>query len=218
MTTVSKLGRIGLALVAAAGLSLAQDTQEKQNPQPQADRPHHHRQQASGTQTGTQPAVDPSHRRWNNSGFPQFLFDLAEKPAAEREKILQADAHFRSLPAERQQHVRDRIQHISEMTPDQRKKLRERYEVFHQLSPETREKVRSQIYPAWHALPDDRRKAMRAEFRELQKMAPADREKRFAQDSFTKQYTSDEQKLLKDTLSTLAPPEETAAAKKPPKQ
>ncbi len=221
---------VGLLLLAADSTSLpAQDRDRSQQPAapgaaqvaPQGPPP-------PGRRFGRPPEWGPRHRpgpgpgpggqfppgggppegmrpRWGGGPMPPFLFELAEKSPEEQERILQSHPRFSRLPPEAQQHIRERLKRISAMTPEERQQLRERFEIFHHLSPEARDKIREQVFPAWSHVAPERRRALMQEFRAMRGMTPEEREQRFAQDSFTKQFSAEEQQLLRQLLSLAVP-------------
>lgn len=138
---------------------------------------------------------------WRGGPLPPFLFMLAEKRPDEQERILMVSPRFREMSPVAQQEVREKLKHINAMNPQQRQQLRERFAIFHHLPPEARERIRTEIFPAWNRLPDQRRDAMMREFRILRPMRPAEREQRFVQDTFVKQFSTEEQQLLRQLIS-----------------
>jgi len=141
---------------------------------------------------------------WPGGPLPNFLFSLAGKRPEEQERILQKNPHFRQMSPREQEFVREKLKRLNAMTPQQRRDFRERFEIFHHLRPEAREQIRTQIFPAWTRLPAPRRQAMLQEFRVLSRMRPAQREQRFVQDTFIKQFSNEEQQLLRQLLSLTA--------------
>jgi hypothetical protein len=147
----------------------------------------------------------PPRPQWRGGPLPPFLFALADKPTAEQEQLLRASPRFRQMSPLEQQEIRERLRKISAMNPRQRKELRDRFEVFHHLSPAARDKIRADIFPAWNRLAPPRRDVMMREYRLLARMRPAERNQRFLQDTFVKQFSDDEQRLLRDLLSVTTP-------------
>lgn len=145
---------------------------------------------------------DPGGRRhWTGRHLPPFLFELAEKPPEEQERILQANPKFRNLPTEEQERVRRHLKRLSAMTPEERQRFRERFEIFHGLPPEARDKIRNELFPAWNRLPAERRPALLAEFRVLRRLTKQEREQRFAREEFSRQFNPEEQQLLRQLIS-----------------
>ncbi len=146
------------------------------------------------------PGATPG-RHWPGGPFPPILFELAEKSPEEQERFLQSSPKFRHLPPEAQQALRERLKRISAMNPEQRQRLREHFEIFHRLPPEARDRIRSEIFPAWIRLGPERRRALLEEFRALRRMTPAERDKRFGQEEFARQFSPEEQQLLRQLIS-----------------
>ncbi len=143
-------------------------------------------------------------RRWGGDPIPSFLFKLAEKSPEEQDRILNGNPRFRDMPANEQQKFREKLKRFSAMLPDERQRFRERFVIFHNLPPESRDKIREEVMPAWNRLPADRRRVLLDEFRTLRRLAADERQQRFAQDSFTREFSSGEQQLLRQ-LTSLSP-------------
>lgn len=155
----------------------------------------------------------PGRRRplaaWPGGPLPAFLFMLAEKPPEEQEKVLQSSPRFRAMSPMQQQEIRLSLRRVVAMTPQQRRLFKERFEIFHSLPVSARETIRTEIFPVWNRMAPPRRQLVLHEFRRLAPMRPAARERFFVQDTFIKQFSNDEQRLLRQML-TLAGPSETA--------
>lgn len=154
---------------------------------------------------GQFPPGGPGPRsRWQGTQLPGLLFKLAEKSPEEQDRILQSNSRFNSLPSEEQRHFRSKLKRISAMTSEERQRFRERFEIFHSLPEQARDEIRNEVFPAWNALPADRRQALLEEFRYLLKMPPPERDRRFKEESFSKLYSPEEQRLLR-RLAPLCP-------------
>lgn len=144
-----------------------------------------------------------------------FLFMLAEKPAEEQEKILQASPRFRTMSPIEQQDVRLNLRRMTAMTPQERRLFQERFEIFHSLPFSARETIRTEIFPVWNRMGPRRRQMVLQEFRLLARMRPFQREQRFVQDTFVRQFSTDEQQVLRRMLALAPAPPPPALARKP---
>ena len=134
--------------------------------------------------------------------FPPAFDAMAKMTPDQREKALAAAPHFSKMPPERQAEVRQRLERFSAMTPEQQQLMRDRFTIMNGMSPAGRERMR-EVFPQWRSLPEDRRKAMLDEFRTMSDKPLAEREKRFADPDFQKQYSPKEKQLLKDLAELL---------------
>ena len=134
--------------------------------------------------------------------FPPWFDDLAKMSPEDRKKALEDNPGFRQLPPERQEQVRQRLEDFSAISPERRAMMRDRWEIMSSLSEEGRQRVR-EVFPRWNHLPDDRRKAIGDEFRAMRGRTAADRERRFSDPEFQKNFSPTEQQLLKDLTGLL---------------
>lgn len=148
-------------------------------------------------QVGQQQRRPDGDRSGQRHHMPPYLFELAGKPPQEQERILTADPHFRAMPSDVQRRIREDLKRISQMSPEERKQLGERFDAFHQLPPEARDVIRKEIFPVWTKLPPERQEAVKKEFRTLREMKPVARQARYLQIDFCKQFSPQEQQLLK---------------------
>lgn len=208
-----------LLLLIGAGLLAAQGREQRTPPRPPApgarergmcgdsERPFAGRPPRfePGKRPGQFPPGGPGpgsvRSRWHGGGLPKLLFKLAEKSPEEQDRILQSNSRFTSLPADEQRHFREKLKRISAMTPEERQSFRERFEIFHSLPEAARDEIRKDVFPAWKGLAPERRHAVLGEFRMLRKMPPAARERRFSQEPFGKQFSPEEQHLLRRLVS-----------------
>src|SRR5437879_9409973 len=64
---------------------------------------------------------------------PRWVERLREMPPAEQEKFLNNNARFRSLPAEQQTQIRQRLQNWNNLSPEQRQTLMQRERVLEEM-------------------------------------------------------------------------------------
>lgn len=198
-----------------AGLALesgAQDRGPRPQPPPQAgDRPVFRNRGAFPGHPGRPPGYggggdrrDGRKGRWPGGHMPRFIFDLAEKSPEEQDRFLKSSRRFNELAQQEQQFFRDKLKKLSAMTPEERLRIRERFEIFHKLPPESRDKIRDEVMPVWSRLAPERRQALLEELRVLRHMSPADRDQRLASDTFARQFSAEEQSLLRQIASLSA--------------
>ena len=139
---------------------------------------------------------------------PRWIQQLREMSPAEQEKFLNNNARFRSLPAERQAQIRQRLQAWNDLSPEQRQTLIQRERVLAQMTPEQRRYVRETLVPQWQNLPPARRQVVLGKLRDLQAFSDSERGAKLNDDSFMNGLAPDERQMLRD-LSNLrvgAPP------------
>jgi hypothetical protein len=88
---------------------------------------------------------------------------------------------------------------LDRMPPERRAQMEERLNRLEQLPPEQKEQLK-QRYREFQALPRDRQDAVRLEIQALRSMRPAARIARVNSPAFQRQYSPDEQKILKQSL------------------
>jgi len=93
----------------------------------------------------------------------------------EREKALAR------LPPERRAQVEQRLNRLAQLPPEQRAELQQRYQAF-------------------QSLPRDRQDAVRLELQSLRALPPRLRQRRLASPGFQREYSPEEQRLLRESL------------------
>jgi hypothetical protein len=96
------------------------------------------------------------------------------------------------------------------MEPAQREKALERYRLFDRL-PRDRQTEARTIYQQWQRLPQGRRSVLLDEYDGLRDSGPAARRDRMDSKVFSKTYSDEEQKVLRDLSGLL--PERTQRAR-----
>jgi hypothetical protein len=138
----------------------------------------------------------------------RWIEQLREMSPAEQEKFLNNNARFRSLPAERQAQIRQRLQAWNDLSPEQRQTLIQRERVLAQMTPEQRRYVRETLLPQWQNLPPARRQVVLGKLRDLHGLSDSERGAKLNDDFFMNGLSPDERQMLRD-LSNLrvgAPP------------
>lgn len=144
----------------------------------------------------------PGMERPRRPPFPPWFDDLAKMSPEDRRKALEDNPGFRQLSPERQEQVRRRLEDFSAISPKRRAMMRDRWEIMSSLSEEGRQRVR-EVFPQWNHLPEDRRKAVGDEFRAMRGRTAAERDRRFSDPEFLKNFSPTEQQLLKDLTGLL---------------
>lgn len=134
---------------------------------------------------------------------PKFFDQLIKMPAPERQKFLQENQRFGRLPARQRQQIEQRLRRFDQMEPAQREKALERYRLFDRLPRDKQVEART-IYQQWQRLPRGRRSVLLDEYDGLRDSGPAARRDRLDSKEFSKTYSDEEQKVLRD-LSGLLP-------------
>lgn len=97
------------------------------------------------------------------------------------------------MTPEQRQRVLDRL------PPERRALMESRMNRLEQLPPEQREQLK-QRYLEFEALPQDRQDALRLEIQALRNIRPAIRQARMNSPAFNRQYSPDEQRILRQSL------------------
>jgi hypothetical protein len=93
----------------------------------------------------------------------------------EREKALA------QLPPERRAQIEQRLNRLAQLPPEQRAELQQRYQEF-------------------QSLPKDRQEAVRLELQSLRALPPRLRQRRLNSPGFQREYSPEEQRLLRQSM------------------
>jgi hypothetical protein len=85
------------------------------------------------------------------------------------------------LPPERRAQIEQRLNRLAQLPPEQRAELQQRYQAF-------------------QSLPRDRQDAVRLELQSLRALPPRLRQRRLSSPGFQREYSPDEQRLLRESL------------------
>ena len=88
---------------------------------------------------------------------------------------------------------------LSRLTPERRAQVEERLRRLEELPPAEREQLR-QRYQEFQKLPRDRQDALRLEIQALRSMRPVARIRRMNSPVFQRQYSADEQRILREAM------------------
>lgn len=88
---------------------------------------------------------------------------------------------------------------LSRLTPERRAQVEERLRRLDELPPAERQQLRER-YREFQRLPRDRQDALRLELQALRSMRPLMRRRRVASPEFQRQYSPDEQRILREAL------------------
>ncbi len=131
----------------------------------------------------------------------EWLRQHQNQPLQEQERALRNDPSFRQLPPERQQQLVNRLREFNSRPPEQRQRMLERMETFERLPQPQRERLRS-LYGEMRGLPQERRMAVRQAARQLGGMNPADRERLLHSPQFQRQFSPQEQNLVRGLVQS----------------
>ncbi len=154
-----------------------------------------------GPNGGNRPTLGAgANQRRPGPHFGDWLRKNLNSPSEQKQKDLQNDPKFKSLPPERQQQLLNRLQKFNSMTPDQQQKILRRMEVWEHMTPEQHQQARG-LMDRMRALPDERRNAVRDQFRILGPMTPDQRQRAMNSDQFRRNFNDDERDLIGKWLS-----------------
>ncbi len=173
-------------MLVLAALALALGT----NSRALAQNPHNGRWGGRNQDHGGQGMQGPGPHRG------EWLRQHQNQPLQEQERALRNDPSFRQLSPERQQQLVNRLRDFNSRPPEQRQRMLERMETFEHLPQPQRERLRS-LYGEMRGLPESRRMAVRQAARQLGGMHPADRERLLHSPQFQRNFSPQEQNLVR---------------------
>jgi hypothetical protein len=93
----------------------------------------------------------------------------------------------------------ERERALARLPPERRAQIEQRLNRLAQLPPEQREELQRR-YQAFRSLPQDRQDAVRLELQSLRALPPRLRQRRLASPGFQREYSPEEQRLLRESL------------------
>jgi Protein of unknown function (DUF3106) len=126
----------------------------------------------------------------------QQIEKLANMSPAQRERALA------NVPPERRAKIEAGIAKWNKSTPQERAQAEARAEKLRSLPPEQQKRIR-QLAQKISSLPPDRKMAVRQELARLRKMPEADREIRLNSPAVQKNFSPDEQQILRESPALL---------------
>jgi hypothetical protein len=126
----------------------------------------------------------------------QQIERLANMSPAQRERALA------NLPAERRTKIEAGIAQWKKATPEERARERAQAEKLRSLPPEQQKRIR-QLAQRISSLPPDRKTAVQQELSRLRKMPEADREIRLNSPGIQKNFSPNEQQILRESPALL---------------
>ena len=128
-----------------------------------------------------------------------WLRKFKDLSPAEQERSLDSDPHFKELPQDRQNHLRERLRQFNTLPPDQKQRMVERMEKWDSLSPEQRDHIRS-FQDRLRAMPDERRTAVRNAIHALAESSPEDRKRTLGSERFKSSFSDDERNIIQGMM------------------
>jgi hypothetical protein len=93
----------------------------------------------------------------------------------------------------------ERERALARLPPDRRAQIEQRLNRLAQLPPEQRAELQ-QRYQAFQSLPRDRQDAVRLELQSLRALPPRLRQRRLSSPGFQREYSPEEQRLLRESM------------------
>lgn len=144
-------------------------------------------------------AIRPRDNAPAAAGLPQeWINQLQEMRPAEQQRFLKNNERFRSLPADQQALIRERLKAWNSLPPEQRQALLERQQIWVQLPPEQRRQVRESLMPRWQNLPPGRRQVILDRLRELRGLDSTQRSAKLNDEAFLGNLDPDERQMLRE--------------------
>lgn len=144
-------------------------------------------------------AIRPRDNAPPPAGLPQEWVDqLQGMRPAEQQRFLKNNERFRSLPADQQALIRERLKAWNSLPPEQRQALLERQQIWAQLPPDQRRQVRESLMPRWQNIPPRRREVILGKLRELRGLDGAQRSAKLNDEAFLGNLDPDERQMLRE--------------------
>lgn len=142
---------------------------------------------------GTGVAVSPLVAQ-GRKGAPSIARRAPERPQRPQgNPARELDRFARMSPQERQKQ-------LSKLPPERRQQIETRLERYQNLSPQQRQQLQ-QRFEAFQKMPPERQDAVRNEIQNLRSLPPAQRKERLSSPDVQQNFSNDEQKLLRQSLS-----------------
>ena len=93
-------------------------------------------------------------------------------PPQQQEQQLRQDPAFRSLPADKQNHLLDRLRKVQQPAPGEEGQILNRMETFEHMTPEQQTAARN-LFARYRSLPDDQKAKVSQAYRRLRGMPPS---------------------------------------------
>ncbi len=138
--------------------------------------------------TGQQPAAGVP------AGWQQRLQQMSPD---ERERFLQNNEKFRSLPKEQQNQIRRHFAEWDRLPPQQKETMNRNAEALAKLTPAQRSSLRTQVLPQWRQLAPERRQELKQRLGSLNGLSDAERNGRLNDPNFYQGLSPQEHDVLK---------------------
>ncbi len=125
-----------------------------------------------------------------------WLRQYGSLPSDQMRRQLEQDKTFQSLPAERQQILRQRLDHFSSLPPDKRQKILNRMEMLEHMPPEQQQRVEG-LFQQFRSLRPDRRQAVVQQLRQLRSLPPEQRNRVIDSGQFKSGFDPQERQLIR---------------------
>lgn len=137
----------------------------------------------------------PNGRAAGKGHFGEWLRNSKNLTAEQKQKALQDDPKFKSLPPEQQERLKSRLDWFNSLSPDRQQKILNRMAMWERMSPEQHQRARA-LTERLRGLPDERRSAVRKQCRMMGDMSVNDRQKTMNSDQFRKSFNDDERDIV----------------------
>jgi DNA-directed RNA polymerase subunit F len=152
----------------------------------------------ANARAGTPRAAANSPAKQQQGNLPAgWMNRLQQMSPEERERFLQNNQKFQSLPPEQQKAIRDRFAQWNKLTPEQRQNMEKNAQALAQLTPEQRQAVRTQLLPQWRQLTPDRRQEIKQRLNSLNGLNDAERNQKLNDPNFYQGLSPQEHNVLK---------------------
>jgi|SRR5271165_721015 len=115
---------------------------------------------------------------------------------SQQEKTLEQDPVFKSLPADKQQHLLDRLRNFNSQTPEKQQMILNRMETYEHLPPDKQAEART-LFQQYHSLPPDQKTQLSHAYHKLRGMTPEQRAQYMNSDEFRNGFDDQQRELLR---------------------
>jgi hypothetical protein len=145
------------------------------------------------------PAVaPPTAGQQSSGGLPAgWQQHLQQMSPEERERFLQNNEKFRSLPQSEKDQIRQRFKEWDQLSPKQKAKMNQNAEALGKLTPQQRDTLRTNVLPQWRQMSPERRKELSQRLGALNGLSDAERNQKLNDPNFYQGLSPQEHDVLK---------------------
>jgi len=128
---------------------------------------------------------------------PGMMNRLQQMSPEERDRWLQNNKTFQSLPAEQQAAIRKNFKDWDKLPPEKKANYDRNADALAQMTPEQRNNLRTQVMPQWRTMTPDRRQEIKQRLNSLNGLSDAERNQKLNDPNFYQGLSPQEHNVLK---------------------